>query len=194
MRIGVLAVQGAFAEHESMLDALGVEHFQIRKPSDLENDMDGMIIPGGESTVILKLITELGMKDTLTDMIRGGMPVFGTCAGLIMLSDDVVNDGREFLGTFPIRVRRNAFGRQLGSFSATSRFKGVGDVPMEFIRAPVIESAGDGVDILAETDGRIVAARYGDQLVTAFHPELTDDLSVHRYFVGMAEDHAKSVR
>ncbi|UAL07311.1 MAG: pyridoxal 5'-phosphate synthase glutaminase subunit PdxT [Candidatus Methanogranum gryphiswaldense] len=185
MRIGVLAVQGAFAEHESMLDRLDQEHFQIRKPSDLEKNMDGLIIPGGESTVIGKLLTDLGMLDDIRQRIIDGLPVFGTCAGLILLSDTIINDDRRYLGTFPMSVRRNAFGRQLGSFFTVSNFDDLGMIPMEFIRAPVIESVGEGVTILSVYNGKIVAARFKNQLVTAFHPELTDDLKVHRYFLSL---------
>lgn len=188
MRIGVLAVQGAFAEHESMLERLDQEHFQIRKPSDLEKNMDGLIIPGGESTVIGKLLTDLGMLDDIRQKIIDGLPVFGTCAGLILLSDNIINDDRRYLGTFPMSVRRNAFGRQLGSFFTVSNFDDLGMIPMEFIRAPVIESVGEGVTVLSVYNGKIVAARFKNQLVTAFHPELTDDLKVHKYFLSLVNN------
>lgn len=191
MIAGVLAVQGAFAEHERMLDAIGIRHFQIRQPRDLEKHMDGMILPGGESTVIGKLMRESGMLDSVRSMILAGLPVFGTCAGLILLSERICNDDRAYLATMPITARRNAYGRQLGSFSAESEFDGIGMIPMEFIRAPTIEHAGEGVEVLAEVEGRIVAARYRNQLATSFHPELTKDTSVHRYFADMMaeEDH-----
>ncbi len=187
MEIGVLAVQGAFAEHESVLDSLNVGHHQIRNLKDLDLKMDALIIPGGESTVIGKLLREQDMLVPLREMIQAGLPVFGTCAGMILLSDAIVNDNRTHLATFPAVVRRNAFGRQLGSFSYEGEFKGIGNIPMEFIRAPIMESIGSNAESLAEVDGKIVAAKCGNQLVTAFHPELTTDFSVHSYFIKMVE-------
>ncbi len=183
MKIGILALQGAFAEHEAMLDRIGIEHFQIRCRSDLDIGMDGIILPGGESTVMGKLLTDLRMIDQLRDMISSGLPVMGTCAGLILLAEGIANDSHRYLATFPMVVRRNAFGRQLGSFSAVSKFGDLGNIPMEFIRAPVIDSVYGNAEILSEYEGRIVAAKCRNQLVTAFHPELTDDITVHRYFV-----------
>ena len=183
--IGVLAVQGAFIEHERMLESLGAECFEIRKASDAERDMDGLVIPGGESTVIGKLMRDLGMFETIRTRILEGLPVFGTCAGMIVLAERLVNDGRVHLATMPITVRRNAYGRQLGSFTSEAEFADRGKIPLEFIRAPWIEDVGKDVDVLTECDGHIVAARYGKQLVTAFHPELTDDTTVHQYFLDM---------
>ncbi|MDY0293753.1 MAG: pyridoxal 5'-phosphate synthase glutaminase subunit PdxT [Candidatus Methanomethylophilaceae archaeon] len=180
--IGILAVQGAFAEHGSMLDSLGVDSFEIRAARDLGERMDGMIIPGGESTVMGKILDDQGMTGTIREMIGGGLPVFGTCAGLILLSESV-QGGRPCIGTMPIQAVRNAYGRQLGSFSAQSHFGGQGPIPMEFIRAPAISRTAPEVEVLAEVGGRPVAARYGRQMVTAFHPELTDDTSVHRFFL-----------
>lgn len=188
MTVGVLAMQGAFAEHEHLLETLNEDHFQIRKPSDLDRKMDGLILPGGESTVIGKLLTDLGMMSTIKERITEGLPVFGTCAGLILLSEKILNDERTYLGTFPISVKRNAFGRQLGSFTDHSEFGDMGKIPMEFIRAPVIEMVGEGVTILSRCKGQIVAARFENQLVTAFHPELTSDRTVHKYFLDMIYD------
>ena len=185
MIVGVIAVQGDFAEHEKMLGLLGVEHFQIRQAKDLNKKMDGLIIPGGESTVIGKLLRELGMMDRIKAMIQNGLPVFGTCAGLILLSENIFNDDNVYIGTMPICVKRNAYGRQLGSFTVEAEFKGIGKIPMEFIRAPVIDSMKDGVEILATVNGKIVAAKFGKQLVTAFHPELTSDLSVYQFFIDL---------
>jgi pyridoxal 5'-phosphate synthase pdxT subunit len=185
MTVGILAVQGAFAEHGAAWDRLGEGHFEIRKPSDLRKGMDGLIIPGGESTVMGKLLADMGMAGELRERILAGLPVFGTCAGMILLAERIENGPGRSLATFPATVRRNAFGRQLGSFAAVSCFAGLGEIPMEFIRAPVIAEAGDGVDILSEVGGKAVAARYGDQLVTAFHPELTACDAVHRYFLDM---------
>ena len=183
--IGVLAVQGAFIEHEDMLRSMGAECFEIRKASDALREMDGLVLPGGESTVQGKLMRDLGMFDTLRQRIVDGLPVFGTCAGMILLAEHISNDDRVHFATMPITVRRNAYGRQLGSFSAVGRFGDIPEVPLEFIRAPYIEKVGDGVEVLTECQGKVVAARYGNQLVTAFHPELTDDTKVHRYFLDM---------
>lgn len=185
MTIGVLALQGAFAEHEKMLDAVSAESFEIRKPEDLDRPMDGLIIPGGESTVQGKLMNELKMTDRIKELITGGLPVFGTCAGLLLLAKNIENDDRRYLATMDISAVRNAYGRQLGSFKAEAEFKGLGEIPMTFIRAPYIASVANDAEVLAAVDGKIVAARQKNQLVTAFHPELTDDVSVHEYFVDM---------
>lgn len=183
-RIGVLAVQGAFREHIDVLSALGAECFEIRKAADLEKGADALVIPGGESTVMGKLTRDLGILPVMGDMVRSRVPVMGTCAGLILLAEEV-EGGDVHLGTLPVAVRRNAYGRQLGSFSAEGEFAGVGRVPLEFIRAPMITRVGDGVDVLCELDGVPVAVRYGNQLAMSFHPELTGDLRVHRYFLDM---------
>ncbi len=183
--IGILAVQGAFREHADVLRSLGSDCFEIRNARDLGRSMDGLVLPGGESTVQGKLITDLGMGDALRSMIRDGLPVFGTCAGMILLAEHIDDGHVAHLATMPIAVRRNAYGRQLGSFSATGSFGPLDGVPLEFIRAPVIESVGDGVHVLTEHGGHTVAARYGNQLVTSFHPELTGDTRVHRYFLDM---------
>ncbi|MDY7061040.1 MAG: pyridoxal 5'-phosphate synthase glutaminase subunit PdxT [Methanomethylophilus alvi] len=180
--VAILALQGAFIEHEHVLDRLGVDRFEIRQRSDLERPFDALIIPGGESTVIGKLLKDLGLLSPLRDRIEKGLPVFGTCAGLIVLSKNVIG-GVPSLATMDITVKRNAYGRQLGSFYTEDGFDGIGKIPMTFIRAPYIDSVGKDVEVLSEVDGRIVAARQGKQLVTAFHPELTEDLSVHRYFL-----------
>ena len=180
--VAILALQGAFIEHEHVLDRLGVDRFEIRQKSDLERPFDALIIPGGESTVIGKLLKDLGILSPLRDRIEKGLPVFGTCAGLIVLSKNVIG-GVPSLATMDITVKRNAYGRQLGSFYTEDGFDGIGKIPMTFIRAPYIDSVGKDVEVLSEVDGRIVAARQGKQLVTAFHPELTEDLSVHRYFL-----------
>lgn len=187
LNIGILSVQGAFIEHKKMLAKLGIDSFEIRQARDLERSFDGLIIPGGESTVQGKLLKELGMFDKLKAMIEDDFPVFGTCAGLIMLSKKIENDSRSHFGTMNITAVRNAYGRQLGSFYTEGEFKGIGKVPMTFIRAPYIKDVGDEVTVLAEVDGKIVAAREGSQLVTAFHPELNDDLRVHKYFAEMVK-------
>ena len=192
MKIGVLALQGAFAEHRKMLGKLGIESFEIRKKSDLSNavnnnDIDGLIIPGGESTVIGKLLYDLDLFDDIKKLILEGLPVFGTCAGLILLAKEIENDSRTYLGAMDIKVRRNAYGRQLGSFFTESEFKGVGVIPMTFIRAPYISSVGKNVEILSEVDGNVVAAKENNILVTSYHPELNDDLKVHKFFAEMCK-------
>lgn len=185
MRVGVLALQGAFAEHIAMLEKCGAEAFEIRQKRDLDREFDGIVIPGGESTVMGKLMRELDLMDTVKELISRGMPVFGTCAGLIVLAKDIAGGETPHIGSMNITAKRNAYGRQLGSFNAEAEFKGIGVIPLTFIRAPYIEKAGEGVEILAEVGGKIVAARQDNQLVTAFHPELTGDTRVHEYFLGM---------
>lgn len=185
MQIGVLALQGAFIEHEKMLAKLGAESFEIRQLPDIDRPMDGLIIPGGESTVQGKLLHDLDLFEPLHSKIAAGLPCFGTCAGLLLLADTIANDERRHLGLMHITAMRNAYGRQLGSFHTTAPFADLGNIPMTFIRAPYIESVGAGVDVLARVDGKIVAARQDNMLVTAFHPELTDDLTVHKYFLDM---------
>ncbi len=188
MKIGVIAVQGAFIEHEKMLAELGISSFEIRQNCDLNRSFDGFIIPGGESTVQGKLLKELNLFDALKELIKNGLPVFGTCAGLILLAKTIENERHAYFRTMDITARRNAYGRQLGSFHTTGNFKGIGDIPMTFIRAPYIQSAAKEVEILATVDGKIVAAKQKNQLVTAFHPELDHDLGVHRYFADMIKN------
>ena len=179
MRIAILSLQGAFAEHEAMLRQLGAETFEVRKLSDWQQPKDGLIIPGGESTTQMKLLRELGMADVVKDAINEGLPVFGTCAGLIMLS-------QSHLATMDIEAQRNAYGRQLGSFSTVHEVAEIGkDIPMTFIRAPFINRVYGRARELATVDGRVVAARQDNQLVTAFHPELTNDLRIHDYFLSI---------
>jgi 5'-phosphate synthase pdxT subunit len=184
--IGVLALQGGFIEHIHALNRLGVPSFEIRQKADLENrTIDGLILPGGESTTIGKLLRELDLFEPLQQLIQKGTPVFGTCAGLILLSKKIANDANQYLSAIDITAQRNAFGRQLGSFRTAAHFAGIGEIPMTFIRAPFIAEAGGNVEILAEVHDHVVAARQGNILVTAFHPELTQDLSVHRYFLDL---------
>ena len=185
MNIAVLALQGAFIEHEQMLSRLGVSSFEIRQKKDLEAPFDGLIIPGGESTVQGKLMRELGLFEPLRERIEAGLPVFGTCAGLLLLAKKIENDERLHFATMDICAVRNAYGRQLGSFYTESDFSGIGKIPMTFIRAPYISEVSGDTQILASVDGKIVAARQKNQLVTAFHPELNEDTSVHRYFLDM---------
>lgn len=182
MTIAVLALQGAFAEHNAILDRLGVPHFEIRQSWDLEHSFDGLIFPGGESTVMGKLLRDLELWEPLKNRIIMGLPVFGTCAGLILLAKEV-EGGVPCFGTMDIAVKRNAYGRQLGSFYTEAICKNIGKVPMTFIRAPYIKSVSNHTEVLAVVNDKIVAARQGNQLVTAFHPELGDDLRIHKYFL-----------
>ena len=184
-RIGVLAVQGAFVEHKRILERLGADTFEIRQLRDLEQDFDGLVLPGGESTVQGKLLHDLKLFEPLKKLITNGLPTFGTCAGLILLADKLSNDSRTYFGTLPATVERNAYGRQLGSFYAEENFEELGKIPMTFIRAPLIRSVGEGVQILAEVNHQIVAARYKNQLAISFHPELNEALGVHGYFLKM---------
>lgn len=158
MNIGILALQGAFKEHKDILDKLEADSYEIRKKSDLKKRPDGLIIPGGESTVIGKLLNDLDMMEELKNMIENGIPVFGTCAGLILLAKKIENDKRIHLGCMNIEVQRNAYGRQLGSFVTEEEFQGIGKIPMVFIRAPYIKSIGNNVKILSEVKGKIIAA------------------------------------
>jgi 5'-phosphate synthase pdxT subunit len=177
-RIGVLAVQGNFREHAAMLRALGAEVVEVRKPEQLDG-VDGLVIPGGESTAFMRLMRLYGLDEAVRDFER---PIFGTCAGMIVLD-------REHLGLGDFRVRRNAFGRQVASFE-TDLDLGHGDGPLRavFIRAPWLEEVGPEVEVLAEVDGRPVLARQGRILVAAFHPELTDDTRVHELFLNTVRE------
>ncbi len=145
--------------------------------------LDGLILPGGESTVMGRLLHETGLFDPIKEMIDGGLPVFGTCAGMILLADRIANEPYAYFRSIDISVKRNAFGRQLGSFKISGIFAGIGEIPMTFIRAPYIETTGENVRILASVKSRIVAVRCGNILVTAFHPELTEDLRVLEYYL-----------
>lgn len=185
MTIAILAVQGAFAEHEKKLDELGISCFELRKKEDLDRHYDGLILPGGESTVQGKLLKELGMFDRLKTQIEKGLPVFATCAGLILLAAELGNDDRRWFQTLPVTVKRNAYGRQLGSFHTDAEFEAIGEIPMTFIRAPYIETVSPEVKVMAKVDERIVGVRYKQQLAISFHPELDGDNRLHQYFVQM---------
>ncbi len=188
--VGVLALQGAFREHCKALEAVGLTPVEVRRASQLEG-LAGLVIPGGESTTISKLMAAYGLEAPLRDLHAAGAPLFGTCAGMIVLARDAV-DGlpdQRYLGLIDIDVRRNAFGRQVASFEAPVLLTGETEpVPGVFIRAPWIERAGPGVEVLAEHDGHPVAARQDGVLVTAFHPELTDDTRLHRCFARMVAE------
>lgn len=185
MKIGVLASQGAFREHIEKLRQLGVEAMPVRMPQEFEG-LDGLIIPGGESTSIGRLMRDYKLTQAIRDKVRKGMPVFGTCAGMILMAKKSHDASFESLGLMDITVRRNAFGRQRESFETELNVPALGTKPFPgvFIRAPLIEQVNGTVEVLARlADGTIVAAREGKMLALAFHPELTDDLRFHRYFL-----------
>lgn len=186
-KIGILALQGAFAEHEQVLNSLSAQTVQIRNRQDWEahSDLDGLILPGGESTVMGKLLHDLDLFEPIKAKIEKGLPVFGTCAGLILLAKTIVGDQTKHLASMDISVARNAYGRQLGSFVTNADFKGIGEIPMVFIRGPIIETVGPEVEVLSQVKGAIVAAKEKNMLVTSFHPELTGDTRVHAYFLEM---------
>lgn len=191
MRIGVLALQGAFIEHEQILSRLGAESFEIRQLGDFAGKIDGLILPGGESTVMGKLLNELSLFEPVKNAVSGGLPVLGTCAGLILLAKEI-NGESPHLATMDICVRRNAYGRQIDSFESEAVIPEFSDKPLElvFIRAPWIEKVYGGAKSLCELNGHIVAAREDNQLVTSFHPELTSSVSVHEYFLSMIKGRA----
>lgn len=188
MKIGVLALQGAFIEHQKSLETVGAHTKQVRTPADLDG-LDGLVIPGGESTTIGKLATAYGLIDPLRDFARS-RPTWGTCAGLIFLAKDIGIDSQPILGLMDISVNRNAFGRQIDSFEVDLPIKGLGEDPFHavFIRAPSVTEVRGDVEVLSRLpDETIVAVQEGHLLGTAFHPELTSDLRLHRYFYAMVE-------
>lgn len=203
MKIAILALQGAFIEHQQMLQHLGVETVLVRNLDDWAayaeaiasgpaEKAGGLIIPGGESTAMLRIMRDEHLLEPLRSAIAAGLPVFGTCAGMILLARSVEGEDQAArlpasgrIATMDIAVRRNAYGRQLGSFYTEGNFAGIGRVPMTFIRAPYILDVGPSVEILATVDGHIVAARQGSQLACSFHPELNDDTRIHEYFLKM---------
>ncbi len=194
LRIGVLALQGAFLEHRQMLERLGVRTFEIRQRKDLDSQLDGIVLPGGESTVQGKLLRALGLFEPLREFIRSGLPVLGTCAGAILLAERIEGASDAHLGTLPMTVRRNAYGRQLGSFYAEGKIENVGEAfPMTFIRAPVIESVENGTRVLASVGGRIVAVQFKRELAVTFHPELSADTRLHAYFISLCRDFATAL-
>jgi len=191
MKIGVLALQGAFREHLQTLDAIGVEGVRVREPADLEG-VSGLILPGGESTTMRHLIRRWGLRDPILDLARSGAPLFGTCAGMIVLSTEIEGGEEPVLPLLDVTVERNAFGRQLDSFETELDVPILGNTPVHavFIRAPVIDSTGPDVDVLARLeDGRIVAVRQRNVIATAFHPELAGETRFHRLMAAMASEH-----
>lgn len=212
-RISVLAVQGAFIEHERILQSLGAEVFEIRQLRDLERTIDGLVLPGGESTVQGKLLRDLGLFEPLRKKIVEGLPVLATCAGAILLAEHIAGENKAHFATLPAVIRRNAYGRQLGSFFTENEVAHIGKVPQTFIRAPFFESVGSDVEVLSRTASsnavasvasaatnvtavnnaaniannaaQIVAVRYKNQIALSFHPELNSDLRIHQYFLGV---------
>ena len=188
MVIAILALQGAFIEHEKVLKKLNVDYFEIRKKEDLNKPMDGLIIPGGESTTIGKLLFDLDKFDILKNKIINGLPVFGTCAGMILLAKKIDNQEQTYFSTMDIEVIRNAYGRQLGSFYTLGKFDNMENIKMTFIRAPYVKEVFNDTKILATIDNHIVAVRQNNQLAISFHPELTDEVRVHQYFINMIKE------
>lgn len=185
MRIGILALQGAFLEHEQRLQQLGADCFEIRQLKDLEQGLDGLVLPGGESTVQRKLLQDLGLLQPLKEQIENGLPVLATCAGLILLAEEIDSGEAPCFGTIPMTAKRNAYGRQLGSFHTMAEVQGIGSVPMTFIRAPYIASVKEPVQVLSVVQGNIVAVQYGNQIALAFHPELDADPRLHAHFLDL---------
>jgi 5'-phosphate synthase pdxT subunit len=185
-KVGVLAYQGDVREHLAALEAVGAAPVEIRRVEELEA-VDGLVVPGGESTVIGKLADRYGLLEPLRRRVAAGLPTFGTCAGLIFLAREVEGPPQHLLGVLDVRVRRNAFGRQVASFEAEVDVKGVdgGPVSGAFIRAPWVAEAGPEVEVLAEVDGKVVAVRQGNLLATAFHPELSGEVRLHRWLVDL---------
>jgi len=189
-RVGVLALQGAFREHRRVLEQLGCEVSEVRTPTDLDQ-IQGLIIPGGESTAIGKLLQINGLGDKIKDLAQQDLPIFGTCAGMILISKEIAGSDQYRLGLMDVSVQRNAFGRQVASFETDLTIPALGKDPVRavFIRAPYITKVAPNVGILSEYDQKIVFARQGNLLASAFHPELTSDYRVHQYFLDIIEDH-----
>jgi 5'-phosphate synthase pdxT subunit len=184
MKIGILALQGAVREHRNMLHRLGADTVDVLYPQDLDG-IDGLILPGGESTTVGKLLVRYSLLEPVAQAGRRGLPIFGTCTGLILLAKHINNSDQHRLGLMDVCVERNAFGRQLDSFEADMHIPAIGEKPFHtiFIRAPYIDHAGEGVDVLLRHQDKILFARQGNLLAAAFHPELTDDPRIHEYFL-----------
>lgn len=189
MKIGVLSIQGGVNEHLKHLTALDVDTIEVKTSSDLEC-LDGLILPGGESTAISKILKERNMLDILRNKILSGLPVWGTCAGMILLSKELKDTSVFNIGVMDIKVKRNAYGRQLDSFETNAVILEISDnpIPLIFIRAPYIVEVGGNIETLLEINGNIVAAKQNNMLATSFHPELTDNLEFHKYFLKMCKE------
>ncbi|HJH07335.1 MAG TPA: pyridoxal 5'-phosphate synthase glutaminase subunit PdxT [Fusobacterium ulcerans] len=191
MKIGILALQGAFQEHKNILDSLNIDNCLVKTKEQLK-DIDGIILPGGESTAMGKLLRDFDILEPLKEKIKNGFPVFGTCSGMILLAEKLSNSEVVHLGVMEIEVKRNAYGRQLGSFETLGDFKGIDKkVKMVFIRAPYVENIKEGVEILSVVNGNITAVREKNMLAVSFHPELTADTSVHEYFLDIVKKNKK---
>lgn len=184
MRVGILALQGAFSEHREIMEALGCETVEVRKPAQLDG-LEAMIIPGGESTTMGRILVEQAMLAPLAEMGASGVPLYGTCAGMVLLAKEIIGSQQPRLGLMEVAVRRNAYGRQVDSFEAEIQVPALGPVPLVgvFIRAPWVEAVGSNVEVLATYAGRPVLVREKNLLASSFHPELTTDLRLHRYFL-----------
>lgn len=185
-KVGILALQGAFIEHKKILESLGAECVEIRQKKDLK-DLAGIVLPGGESTVQGQLLHKLDLFTPVQEKILSGLPVLATCAGLILLAQSIEGSSEKHLGTLPVTVRRNAYGRQLGSFAGAYPMKGYGQFPMVFIRAPYIAETSPQVDVLASVDDHPVAVRYENQIGLSFHPELSPDTRIHETFLQLCK-------
>ncbi len=188
MKIGILALQGDVREHISMLKKLNADTVPVKYPEDLEF-IDGLIMPGGESTAISLLMGKYGLRQKIQEKHREGMPVYGTCAGAILLGKKILGNGMKPLGLIDIDIERNSYGRQIDSFEANLSIKNIGDFEGIFIRAPVIKRINNGIEILAEHKNHPVMLKQNNILITTFHPELANDTRVHEYFLGMAEEY-----
>lgn len=186
IKIGVLALQGAFIEHENVLTDIGAVCTEVRRPADLHG-LDGIVLPGGESTVQGQLLQKSDLLAPLRELIASDLPTLATCAGLILLAERIKDSSITHLGTLPVTVKRNAYGRQLSSFVTEEPVKGIGNYPMIFIRAPYIEHADMDVEILAKADDKIVAVKYGNQIGLSFHPELSGNPKIHEWFLSLCE-------
>jgi len=189
MNIGILGFQGGIIEHKQLLENIGCNVIHVLYREDLEK-IDGLILPGGESTTISRILNRTGIMQPLREKIQNGLPVWGTCAGMILLAKNLSNDSKvDGIKTMDITVRRNAYGTQLDSFNTSVVIPKVSEkeIPLVFIRAPFIDSVDENVEVICEVNGNIVAARQGNMLVSSFHPELTDDVEFHKYFVNMCK-------
>lgn len=191
MRVGILAVQGAFIEHENMLKQLGVDSFLIRQKKDLEQGFDGLVLPGGESTTMGKLLKELELFESLKQKIQEGLPVLATCAGLILLAEEIEGQENTHFKTLPVCVKRNAYGRQLASRVLTGEAS-FGEIPLILIRGPRIIKKSSEVEMLVSYEGEDMAVRYGNQVAMTFHPELGTDQRIHEYFVDIIKENQEN--
>jgi len=190
MKIGILALQGDVREHKNILKKLNINPIDVKLPEDL-SDLDGLIIPGGESTTIIKLIKKYNLDKKIIEKYKDGMSIYGTCAGAIILAKNIIGSSQPKLGLADISIKRNDYGRQINSFESELSIKEIGDFKGIFIRAPVIKSLHNGAEVLAEHQNNPVMVRQDNLLITTFHPELSNDTRIHQYFLDMAKEHKK---